>query len=169
MKKIELDLSEDFSFYCPVTGEKMIGDLEPFEPSAATVFCFLESFDSFEYATEAIKLKYREAKQKMKAKIKQKNNEKNPPENKVNPPSHNISETEDENLEQQFIKALIRNSTEESTLFETPFSIMLEDLTKDIDSENYVCFSITTSGIACGPMSSTVHFCIDFGFTLENE
>jgi len=167
MKQIELDLSEDFSFYCPVTGEKMIGDLEPFEPSEATVFCFLESFDSFEYATEAIKLKYSEAKEKFKRKRKQSEKEKSNLKNKVDPPTHSISENA--NLEEQMIQALLSNSTEESIMFETPFSIMLKDLANDIDAENYVCFSITNSGIACGPMSSTVHFCVDFGFATENK
>lgn len=31
-----------------------------------------------------------------------------------------------------------------------------------LDSKSTLCFSITTSGIACGPVSSTVYVAIDF-------
>ena len=39
-----------------------------------------------------------------------------------------------------------------------PVDILLEQL----DSTSILCFSITTSGVACGPTSSTVYVAVDF-------
>ena len=44
----------------------------------------------------------------------------------------------------------------------TAFERMIGEKTAGLD--NLVCFSVTTSGIACGPVSSTVHFCIDMDY-----
>ena len=35
---------------------------------------------------------------------------------------------------------------------------------KSFLDNDYVCFSITTSGIACGPVSSTVHYAFDMNY-----
>lgn len=35
--------------------------------------------------------------------------------------------------------------------------------------DNLVLFSLTSSGIACGPVSSTVHVCIDFSYLADDE
>jgi len=37
------------------------------------------------------------------------------------------------------------------------------------DKLNLVVFTITTSGIACGPVSSTVHICIDMDYCEEED
>ena len=37
------------------------------------------------------------------------------------------------------------------------------------DKPNLVVFTITTSGIACGPVSSTAHICIDMDYCEEEE
>ena len=37
------------------------------------------------------------------------------------------------------------------------------------DKPNLVVFTITTSGIACGPFSSTVHICINMDYCKEEE
>jgi hypothetical protein len=37
------------------------------------------------------------------------------------------------------------------------------------DKPNLVVFTITTSGIACGPVSSTVHICIDMDYCEEED
>ena len=37
------------------------------------------------------------------------------------------------------------------------------------DKPNLVVFTITTSGIACGPVSSTVHICINMDYCKEEE
>lgn len=37
------------------------------------------------------------------------------------------------------------------------------------DKPNLVVFTITTSGIACGPVSSTVHICIDMDYCEEEN
>ena len=37
------------------------------------------------------------------------------------------------------------------------------------DKPNLVVFTITTSGIACGPVSSTVHICINMDYCEDEE
>jgi len=37
------------------------------------------------------------------------------------------------------------------------------------DKPNLVVFTITTSGIACSPVSSTVHICINMDYCKEEE
>ena len=45
----------------------------------------------------------------------------------------------------------------------------LENFLKAIDAENLVCFKLNTSGIACGPVFSTVWFVIDFESQCETD
>ena len=33
------------------------------------------------------------------------------------------------------------------------------------ENQNFVCFSITTRGMACGPTCSTVYFCFDMNYS----
>lgn len=40
----------------------------------------------------------------------------------------------------------------------------LEDFLKSNDAKNLVCFKINTSGIACGPIFSTVWFVVNFDY-----
>ena len=49
MQQIELELREDFEFFCPVTGKQIVFAEAPFEASPATVFCYLSSESGFEY------------------------------------------------------------------------------------------------------------------------
>lgn len=37
------------------------------------------------------------------------------------------------------------------------------------DKQNLVVFTITTSGIACGPVSSTIHICIDMNYRAGDD
>ena len=39
---------------------------------------------------------------------------------------------------------------------------VVEELLEQLDSKSILCFSITTSGIACAPTSSTVYVAVDF-------
>lgn len=49
MQHIEL-LLDHHDLYCPVTGQKIIGEFDEFKPSPAMVFCFVDEGESFEYA-----------------------------------------------------------------------------------------------------------------------
>ena len=53
---------------------------------------------------------------------------------------------------------------EESEVY--AFDLFLEKI-KDL--ENHVMFTITTSGMACGPVSSTIHYCFDMNYMHEEE
>jgi hypothetical protein len=64
MEAIELDLVKH-EFFCPVTGKQIVFAEEPFEASAATVFCYLPSERSFEYASEWTIKKYDECLNKL--------------------------------------------------------------------------------------------------------
>lgn len=46
------------------------------------------------------------------------------------------------------------------------FDLFLEKI-KDL--ENHLMFSITTFGFACGPVSSTVHYCFDMNYDIAGE
>ena len=48
-------------------------------------------------------------------------------------------------------------------LAEDDFTVMAEFF-EAIDLPNHVCFEITTSGMACGPVSSTAWFVIDMDY-----
>jgi hypothetical protein len=46
---------------------------------------------------------------------------------------------------------------------------LFEDFCKELEhDENLVLFSLTSHGMACGPVSSTVHVCIDFAHGSED-
>ena len=44
------------------------------------------------------------------------------------------------------------------------FDKIMDKLSSMIETENYICFSLTENGIACGPICSTVYLCIDMNF-----
>ncbi len=47
---------------------------------------------------------------------------------------------------------------------------LFEEFCRRLDGhENLVLFSLTSSGIACGPVSSTVHVCIDFAYLADED
>lgn len=110
MKQIELDLSHH-ELYCPVTGEQIVGMDTPFEPSEATLFCFLDEIGEFQYAEKWIEDLY----------------------------NTYMDETDNDHPE--------------------AFDKLLHAI--GLKHDNSLCFSITTSGMACGPTGSTVHFGID--------
>ena len=118
MKQIELDLHHH-DFFCPVTGEQIVGIQTPFEPSEATLFCFLDEIGEFQYAEEWIENLY----------------------------NTYMEETDNDHAD--------------------AFDKLLHAIGMKYD--NTVCFSITTGGMACGPMSSTVHFGIDFDYAINHE
>ena len=56
MSLIKLDIDDSYNFYCPVTGEQILGP-ESFTPSSATVFTFSPEagdFDSIEEPYKAV-------------------------------------------------------------------------------------------------------------------
>lgn len=110
MQQIELNLSHH-DFYCPVSGKQIVGTETPFEPSEATLFCFLDEIREFQYAEKWIEDLYNDY----------------------------MEQTDNDHLE--------------------AFDELLHAISKK--HFNAICFSITTSGMACGPVSSTVHFGID--------
>ncbi len=57
MQQIALDLHHH-EFFCPVTGTQILGMTTPFEPSEATLFCYLENLKVFEYAEDWVKELY---------------------------------------------------------------------------------------------------------------
>jgi hypothetical protein len=56
---------------------------------------------------------------------------------------------------------------EDSYLDFNKFHDKLSELKSKKEDQNLVCFSITTSGLACGPNCSIVHFCFDMGYKTE--
>jgi len=54
MQRIELELNHN-NLFCPVTGQRILSDGEPFEPSPAMLFCFIEDIEDFEFATDEIR------------------------------------------------------------------------------------------------------------------
>ena len=47
MHLVHLNLNH-WNFFCPATGEQLVGDNHPFTPSSATVFCYLDQTGNFE-------------------------------------------------------------------------------------------------------------------------
>ena len=143
---------DNHEFICPVTDEQILFEESPFEASAATVFCFIESINSFEFATDSIKLAYAKAKQKFK-------------ENKNKPPKEEIKYTEVKPTSpaEELFLTLLKTEEHQSEYF-SAFELMLDELESDSNTENYVCYAITTSGMACGPSSFTVHIGIDMSY-----
>lgn len=54
MPLFELDIDDSFNFYCPVTGEQILGP-DFFDPSAATAFTFSPEAGDFESIAEPYK------------------------------------------------------------------------------------------------------------------
>jgi hypothetical protein len=121
MQQVVLELREDYEFFCPITGEQMVCAEAPFEPSPATVFCYLEHIGEFEYASDWAQSTFKKCLSLVNEEVRFKNSE--------------------------AFEMLIGQETE--------------------NEKNLICFSITTNGMACGPASSIVHFCIDMGYKKE--
>jgi hypothetical protein len=49
------------------------------------------------------------------------------------------------------------------------FHVKLSELKGKKEDQNLVCFSITTSGLACGPNCSIVHFCFDMDYKSDEK
>ena len=58
MKEIKFKIEFE-NFYCPVTGEQVL-DPEQFNPSPATVFNYLHTYEYFEHLQEDLKQKFSE-------------------------------------------------------------------------------------------------------------
>jgi hypothetical protein len=116
MHNVELELDHD-NFYCPVTGQYIMGDgvIEGFSPSEAVLFCYLNEIGDFEYTKPGIKDLFENC----------------------------LKETEDDELE--------------------AYDLMIQKI-NETESKNLVCFEITTSGMACGPMSTTLKVCFDMNY-----
>ena len=56
------------------------------------------------------------------------------------------------------------NMSDEGWMSYEDFRKIMTEISGKFETENYVCFEITTRGIACGPMSSTAHICIDMNY-----
>ena len=52
MKQIQLDLAH-FNFFCPVTGHQIQSE-ENFDPSPASLYCYLEEEENFQFINESI-------------------------------------------------------------------------------------------------------------------
>ena len=42
---------------------------------------------------------------------------------------------------------------------------LIGKLLENVDSTNFACYSITTSGMACGPVSSTIRIAVDMDYS----
>ena len=51
MQTVDLVL-DHYNFYCPVTGQQIMGEFDDFKPSPAMVYCFVDEGESFEYALD---------------------------------------------------------------------------------------------------------------------
>ncbi|UAM97279.1 hypothetical protein K8354_13245 [Polaribacter litorisediminis] len=116
MQTIEINRSDVYTFFCPVTGQQILFE-DDFKPSPATIFHYLD-FDNgfFPYAND-------------------------------------------------WIKTLL---TEQGVEFDDEmwvdvddFNSLMEKLNTIEETENHICFAITETGMACGPVSSTGYICID--------
>jgi len=123
MTHIEMDVDDDFEFFCPRTGTAILGP-EHFEPSAATAFYFVPEAPDFQLLNDALV-------GKLKPLLDA--------EDQVD--EEDISMTCD--VFERFSRAVLT------------------------DHPNLVLFSFTSHGMACGPVSSTLHICIDFAHGCE--
>ncbi len=122
MQQVELELKEDYNFYCPVTGQQVISE-DDFIPSKAMVFNYVSLQGGFfAYANDWIK---------------------------------------------KVIIELGMDIADEGWMSYEGFRKTMTEIFNRFETENYVCFSITTKGITCGPMSSTTYICIDMGYVYE--
>jgi hypothetical protein len=113
MQIVSIDIDHD-NFFCPVTGNQILG-AELFEPSAATVFAILDESCTMEHGSE-----------------------------------EHIA----------LWDSLVESEEDAQAAF--------EKFREKLGGDSTVCFSITTHGMACGPVSSTIHIAIDFNY-IEDE
>ena len=124
MNHIEMDIDDDFEFFCPMTGRIILGP-EVFEPSAAMAFYFIPEAPDFQLLNEAYA---------------------------------------------SILKPLLNEDAQDA---EDEYSVdheVFDRFAQAILAEhpNLVLFSFTSHGIACGPVSSTVHICIDFAYRCDS-
>lgn len=74
-----------------------------------------------------------------------------------------------ETLADQVRADLAEKEEEFEDLFFDFFEAFKDALQKDKANENLVIYSITTSGMACGPTSGTIHIGIDMDFEITEE
>jgi len=48
MQIVEIELTDGYPFYCPITGELILSE-EDFKPSPAMVYCYIKNDSLFEY------------------------------------------------------------------------------------------------------------------------
>lgn len=63
----------------------------------------------------------------------------------------------------------VEDSEDDVLASRDPYEVFLEKLGEAKDRESWVVFSITTCGLACGPVSSTVDVCIDMNYLEETQ
>jgi hypothetical protein len=119
MQLIELNLREDFDFFCPITGEQIVFK-DDFNPSKAMLFCYVDIANAFEHADDWTQNKF------------------------------------SINLDDPYLDL-------------DTFHKVLKDEVDKGENSNFVCFSITTEGMACGPMSSTAYICIDMDYREDSD
>ena len=119
MQLIELNLREDFEFFCPITGEQIVFK-DDFNPSKAMLFCYVDIANAFEHADDWTQNKF----------------------------SINL---DDPYLDLDTFHKVLKNEVDKG------------------ENSNFVCFSITTEGMACGPSCSTVYFCFDMDYREESD
>ncbi len=74
-----------------------------------------------------------------------------------------------ETLADQIRNELAAKEEEDEDFCEEFFDVFKEALKKDEANDSLVIYSITTSGIACGPVSETIHIGIDMDYEGEDE
>lgn len=117
MQIVDLELSHD-NFFCPVTGQAILRGEQEYNPSPATVFCYVDEVSDFEHITDEGMAIF-----------------------------DNLEIDEDEDYADDIFKK-----------FAEAYS-----------DKNIVCFVITTSGIACGPASSTVRIGIQMNYDMDKK
>ena len=121
MQQVELELREDFEFFCPVTGEQIVFE-DDFIPSKAMIFNYVDLEGGFfAFANDWLK------------------------------------------------KVIIEfglDIGDEGWMDYEDFDKIMAAIINRVETENYVCFSITTNGMACDPMSSTAYICIDMNYNI---
>lgn len=58
MQIVKLNFDENQVLFCPVTGKQVITPDEPFEETAATLFCYLPEYEEFAFITKNIEKEY---------------------------------------------------------------------------------------------------------------
>jgi len=124
MQQVELELREDYEFFCPVTGKQILFE-DDFIASPAMVFNYVDLEGGFfAFANDWLK---------------------------------------------NIIIELGLNIGDEGWVGYEDFDKIRTAIINTVETKNYVCFSITTRGMACGPRSSTAYICIDMGYKPEEK